>query len=176
MKPETLESLLLDRALGELSPPVAALLDEHLARDHAAARQAEVLAATLQLARRADPGPVQSVSGSLPDGPWLRRAAWQVRWRNNLLRLGQLAACLLLGVFLGRAIRPHEASAAPGRPPLIVAAPVAGVAAASTTKFWSMTRRVAEQTSTSRRSGSPGRDDPLRWESPFKMPRVEEKP
>ena len=40
MKPETLPALLLDRSLGELTPEVEELLQDHLERDAAAARQA----------------------------------------------------------------------------------------------------------------------------------------
>lgn len=41
MKPEQLESLLMDRALGELEPEVAALLDEYLREHPEAQREAE---------------------------------------------------------------------------------------------------------------------------------------
>ncbi len=41
MKPEQLESLLMDRALGELDPEVAALLDEYLREHPEAQREAE---------------------------------------------------------------------------------------------------------------------------------------
>lgn len=53
MKPETLEALLLDHAMGELSPEVAELLETHFAHSPEAARQADRLAATVQQARQA---------------------------------------------------------------------------------------------------------------------------
>jgi anti-sigma factor RsiW len=176
MKPETLETLLLDRTLGEFSPPVTALLDEHLARDPAAARQAAVLAETLQLAHRAVAGTGRSSPRPLPDGQWLHRAAWQARWRKNLLGLAQLAACLVLGIFLGRAVRPEPAVPAEPRPSVIVPAPASLAAAGSQTKFWSLASRAAEQRGGSVRSRGRDGGDPLLWESPFKLPRGEGKP
>ena len=53
LPPETLESLLLDRALHHLSPEVTALLDAHLAQDPAAAAEAQALAETIALAKSA---------------------------------------------------------------------------------------------------------------------------
>jgi len=176
MNPETLESLLLDRALGELSPPVTALLDEHLARDPAAARQAAGLAETLQLAHRAAIGSVQPEPRVLPVGPWLHRAVGQARWRKNLLGLTQLAACLVLGIVLGRAIRPESPVPVQSPPAVMGWAPVSLAAAGSQTKFWSLASRVAEQRSGSVRPRVRDASDQSLWESPFKMPRVEGKP
>ena len=176
MKTETLETLLLDRTLGELSPPVAALLDEHLARDPAAARQAADFTETLQLAHRAVAGSGRSAPRTLPDGQWLHRAAWQARWRKNLFGLAQLAACLLLGIVLGRTSRPAAPEPVQSPPALIGRAPVSLAASGSQTKFWSLASRVAEQRSGSDRSRMRDGGGPLLWESPFKMPRVEGKP
>ena len=176
MKPETLETLLLDRVLGELSPPVAALLDEHLAREPAAARQAAVLAETLQLAHHAVAGSARPEPRSLPDGQWLHRAAWQARWRKNLLGLAQLAACLVLGIVLGRATRPASPEPVQSPPAMMVRAPVSLAATGSQTKFWSLASRAAEQRSASVRSRGRDGGDVLLWESPFKMPRGEGKP
>ena len=53
MKTETLEFLLIDRAMRELPPATAELLDEYLAQNPAAARSAEPVFATLELARQA---------------------------------------------------------------------------------------------------------------------------
>lgn len=176
MKPEILETLLLDRALGELAPPVAALLDEHLARDPASARQAAVLTETLQLAHRAVAGSGRPEPRPLPDGRWLHRAAWQARWRRNLLGLAQLAACLVLGIVLGRALRPEAPVPAETRPPVVGPAPVSLAVAGSPTKFWSLASRAAEQRGASVRARGHDGGHALLWESPFKMPRVEGKP
>jgi anti-sigma factor RsiW len=176
MKPEILETLLLDRALGELAPPVAALLAEHLARDPAAARQAAVLAETLQLAHRAAAPSSGSAPRALPAAPWLRRAAWRARWRGHLFGLAQLAACLVLGIVLGRAIRPESPVTAEPRPSVIVSAPVSLAATGSQPKFWSLASRAAEQRAGSVRSRGRDGGEAMLWESPFKMPRGEGKP
>lgn len=174
MNPETLESLLLDRALGELSPPVAILLEEHLARDPAAARRAAGLVKTLQLARH-------SLANSTPplrartDLNWFRRAAWQARWRSNLVGLAKLAACLVLGTILGRALGPVSGTPDLSRPATIVAAPAAAAASGSHPKFWSLAR-AGEQRGAIARAGLNNRGTQLPWASPFKMPRVEDKP
>src|SRR5512140_2765872 len=64
MKPELLQSLLLDRALGELSPEATALLDEYLACHPDAARCASELDDTLAAARAAT-----RVHSGLPPAP-----------------------------------------------------------------------------------------------------------
>ena len=53
MKHEALENLLIDRALGQLSPEVEALLSEHLATNPAAAQSAAELAEIVALATAA---------------------------------------------------------------------------------------------------------------------------
>jgi len=176
MNPETLESLLLDRALGELSPPVAALLEEHLARDPAAARRAAALAETLHLARRsiADTTPTPALR-SRTDLNWFRRAAWQARRQGNLIGLAKLAACLVLGIILGRAISPEPTSPETTRLATIVAAPAATANPGSHPKFWSLAR-AGEQRGAISRAGLNDRGSQVLWESPFKSPRVEDKP
>lgn len=61
MNSETLETLLIDRALGQLSPEVEVLLGERLATDPAAARIAEQLRETVALAAAALPNPAQKL-------------------------------------------------------------------------------------------------------------------
>ena len=53
MNPETLEALLIDRALGHLSPEVEALLAEHLATSPVAAQTAAELSEVVALASTA---------------------------------------------------------------------------------------------------------------------------
>ncbi len=78
MKPEHLEALLIDRALGELSPEVAELLEDYLRGDPAAQREADrwmrCVADTAQTMSTAGPlrrpGPSDGADG---------RRAWRLR-------------------------------------------------------------------------------------------------
>lgn len=179
MKPELLESLLLDRTLGELSPEVAALLNAHLAQNPAAARRATEFADTLSLARTITAAPIAAPRRPL-DLARLReahRAQHSVTRRFELLRL---AACLALGLGLG-----WLAHTPPSRAELAVASPAAtpglsspapAPAAAPSARFWSVARLVAEERA--RSASAAGHDDPryeLHWNSPTKVPRLEEK-
>lgn len=144
MKPEELDALLIDRATGELAPEVAALLEDHLARDPAAARRSAELAAMTQLARAAVAvrslsslpplrvlAPARASRAFFPPGAdWLRLAA-------------AIAVGLAAGTGVGLKLRPPER------------APIATVATApadesfperatSAPRFWSASRRTAE--------------------------------
>ena len=144
MNPEQLESLLLDRELGELSPAVAALLESHLAQDPAAARHAAALNATLALARRAVASPIVPPPRPL-DVEQLRqahRAAQSVARRTELHRL---AACLALGLGLGWFARPVTTPAGPGVTDFQPAAFAATTPAEPRSTFWSVTRLTASQ-------------------------------
>ena len=54
MNPQSLQAILIDRALGELSPEVAELLDHHLANDADARAEAARLETTIGIAGKAD--------------------------------------------------------------------------------------------------------------------------
>jgi hypothetical protein len=90
MKPETLEALLIDHALGRHSPDVEALLAEYLAADPAAARTAAELRDLVALATAALRRPVARLELPLHiEGLfWFRRA-------NRVLAL---AASFIVGV------------------------------------------------------------------------------
>jgi len=180
MKLENLESLLLDRALGELPPAVLELLDEHLAQNSAASRQAETLAATLQLARQAV---------ALPPGISPRPLAWdklrqaQRRWYwHGLMReVLRLAACAVLGLTLGwyaHAPRPASALAQTTHPEPTTAPVVPGESSsggmAADTRFWSLAKLQAEQRTRPAPASHQGSRYQLQWDSPMKMPRVVE--
>jgi anti-sigma factor RsiW len=140
MKIETLEPLLLDHALGELRPEVAALLEAYLAQNPAAAARAGALSETLALARRAV-APASETPRAL-DLARLRREqrfARSLAFRTELLRL---AACLALGLGLGwflAARRPAPAAA-----PVAVAPLAPAVTVAPPVRFWSVTRFAPE--------------------------------
>ncbi len=175
MKPEMLDPLLLDRALGELSPGVAALLDAHLAQNPDATHRAVELAGTLQIARAATAAPAGSPPHPL-DRERLRRAHRAqlfARRRSEILRL---AACLALGLGLGwlvHAPQPRENIVA--APPATTPASALPAADNPPARFWSLARFEAEQramtASASRREGH----FELHWNSTVKMPHVEGK-
>ncbi|HVS53785.1 MAG TPA: hypothetical protein VHD62_15625 [Opitutaceae bacterium] len=141
MKTENLEMLLLDRALGQLAPEVAEMVDEHLARDPAAARCAEEWAATLQLARATVAAENFQVGDS---GAGLARVRRAWRWRSAGVEVMKLAACVALGLAAGWAMRaPRSMPAA-----ITVAGPVRVRAMSPSPSpaaaFWIAARREAE--------------------------------
>lgn len=144
MKPEHLESLLLDRELGELSPAAAALLEDYLATHPATAERAAGLKATVHLAQRALATPAAAAPRPLDLRALERaeRAAQPVSFRPELYRL---AACLALGLGLGWFARqspsPTGASTLPAQPTTsLVATP-----AEPRSNFWSVARLTASQ-------------------------------
>jgi anti-sigma factor RsiW len=145
MRPELLEPLLLDRALGELPPEVAALLDEHLARDPNSARQAAELDKTLMFARAVTRLDAEAPVPAL-DAARLHDAARSEQAATRRSQWFRLAACLALGAIAGWLARPVPA-------PTIVAAPAAAALAATTPRplgatpagLWSRSRIVSEQ-------------------------------
>jgi anti-sigma factor RsiW len=108
MNPATLDSLLIDRELGELPAPVVELLDAYLTGDPAAAQRAAACRATVDLARRASSAPSPMASAPRPFDPIrLQRAhatAVAISRRREFYRL---AACLALGAGLGWLLRPE---------------------------------------------------------------------
>ena len=90
MKPDVIERLLLDRALGRLDPDVDALLADYLANDPSAATQARELQAVVRLASEAVRQPVPAVE--LPSQ--IHRLVWRHRAEQALA----LAASFVIGV------------------------------------------------------------------------------
>jgi len=166
MKPETLEALLIDRAMGELPAEVAELLDAHLIGHPEAALQAGRLATTLQLARQAVAVAEEQPRRSPPVASMRQAQARQRRW-SLAWGFARLAACAVFGLavgWYGHARRPS---------PIIVAASQRE-STSDTMGFWSQSSLVAtlrERQLAESRAFTPYR---LRWESPVKMPRIEE--
>lgn len=172
MTPEMLKPLLLDRALGELTPEVAALLDAHLARDPDAARQAAEYEATLRFARDAVAAPNTPPRRPL-DLDLLRRAQRTQISRLRRIELLRLAACLAFGLAVGWLARtpapPPTLAVFP--PPALITAPAAHPASS----FWSLSRLAAAQrTSLAIARRHEGRYD-LNWTTLPKTPRLEVK-
>jgi anti-sigma factor RsiW len=174
MKTETLEALLLDHALGELSPEVVELLETHLAHNPEAARQAAGLASTVQRARQAMAITQEAPRRSLAVER-LRQAQMTHRRRAFMGELARLAACVVLGLTLGW--YGHTARKAP-----VAAAPVAPLVAAvelpstpkSANDFWSLAYLEAAQRERQPVASRTTSRYRLHWDSPVKMPRVEE--
>jgi hypothetical protein len=99
MKNETLELLLLDRALGQLAPETAELVEEYLAQNPAAAVHATALSDTVGLARttvrRDDAGPGR------PEADGWARVSRAERWRTVAAQGWKLAACVAVGIAVG---------------------------------------------------------------------------
>jgi anti-sigma factor RsiW len=179
MKPETLDALLLDRAIGELPAEVAELLETHLARDPDAARQAEKLAATIQLARQAVAMAPEQPRRPLAVERLRRVRTWQRRW-SMTWGIARLAASVAIGLALGWYGRVLVRGPGLVEPAAITRAARAFAATArpeaetGSRGFWSQSgvwaaaegQQAAERRATSRYR--------LRWESPVKMPTFEE--
>jgi anti-sigma factor RsiW len=100
MDTETLDRLLMDRALGALPPDADALLAAYLGCDAAAATRAQEFDVAATAARRLFQEPVPSV---LPPFPALGiHKVEQARQRVHVLRQGVgIAAALVVGIGLG---------------------------------------------------------------------------
>lgn len=162
MKRETLDGLLIDQALGELSAEVAELLDAYTASDDAASARREGLRTTLDLTRdlwrRAEPARPTAV----PAFP--ARAVAKALSRRNMLRWirpAALAACLGLAFAAGWRMKPAE-QVFSGAPHIRIAA--AEVPTRAGRGFWSYEER---------RTVEPARHEQVvRWSSPLRWPRT----
>ena len=92
MKPDILERLMMDRALGRLDPDAEVLLADYLANDPAAATQARELQEIVRLATKVlqHPAPVVEMPTQIN----------QLVWRHRTERLLALAASFVIGVGL----------------------------------------------------------------------------
>ena len=90
MKPDVLERLLLDRALGRLEPDVDTLLADYLDDDASAASQARELQEVVHLAKEA----VRQRVLAIEPPPQFQRLIW----RHRAERVLALAASFVIGV------------------------------------------------------------------------------
>jgi anti-sigma factor RsiW len=90
MKPDVIERLLLDRALGRLDPDTDALLADYLASDASAATQARELQDVVYLAGEAVRQPVLAVEPP--------NQIHRLVWRHHAERALALAASFVIGV------------------------------------------------------------------------------
>lgn len=171
MNDETLDALLIDRALGELAPEVDALLAAYLAHEPDHAARAQRLAGTIELARVA----------AAADATAPRRPTKLPKWRAPRAAVGafrrveliRLAACLALGVAAGwMADAQWSARKQPAARPIAAAAPgLKGAHDREGTEFWSVNALTRGQALRPAIDRAPYR---LRWESPGKQPSLEE--
>jgi len=92
MKPDILERLLMDRALGRLDPDAEVLLTDYLANDPAAAAQARELQETVSLATEVMRRPTSAVE--------MPTQIHQLVWRHRTERVLALAASFVIGMGL----------------------------------------------------------------------------
>lgn len=162
MKDETLNTLLTDRALGELSPEVSELLDAYVSQDPHLDRRAQERQSVVATLRSAISVPTPKVAAWRPPHPprvWPAPTEW-----------ARLAAVLVLGVATGWvfAVVRHAQEASIGSTASRSVA-VVSPAPADAAVFWRSPLK-------DRRSNAydAAREYRLRWESPGKMPTVEE--
>jgi anti-sigma factor RsiW len=171
MKTEMLDRLLFDRALGELTPEVAALLEEYLAQNPTAARRALELTATVQLARSAVALPRETPCPL--DLDRLRRAEQVESRKVRSAEIFRLAVCLAIGLTVGWLTRSTPEKIAIDTAAIGTPSDSPREAPTPSADFWSRTRLAAEHhASPPERTNHRGH---LRPDTPFKTPRWEEK-
>lgn len=170
MKPETLEQLLIDRALGTLPADVGELIEAYLRSDSTAARAAASFTDTARLAREA----IGVAESRTPEFPAERvRSAAAGRRMMNRARFGlSMAACVVFGLgagwlwFASDAGRPEARRVSP-------AAPVEVVSLAASRErdtphgIWSVDRILRNVGAKSMRGEAISK---LVWSSPIERP------
>lgn len=171
MDAETLERLLMDRALGTLPADADTLLEAYLTHDAAAAERAREFAAAAAAARQvlhageAAPLPPFPVTRALK----LEQVRQRIRWLRNT---SGIAATLVMGIGLGAwlAQPPAARPAGPDRPQSVLVAHPAKSAGEDShgTGFWSVSRLARRI-----RGPRPVPAAPLLiWDSPVTQPRL----
>lgn len=173
MDSNTLERLVMDRALGELEPDVTVLLDAYLEGRPAERQATEPIARTVQFAREALaedlPTPAASWSVERINSRLQSRERWGVAGR-----FARLAACVLIGVgvhmaWTGRtAMKPADQTSG-GSQMIAAVTPNPGVELTGTHNagFWSV-KRVYDRAG--QHKSETGRR--VIWDSPLSAPRL----
>ena len=155
MNSDCLQRLVMDRALDELSPDTAELLEAYLEDRPETSLEVREIEDTLSLARQVIRGP-QRAAAELPplklDRVILNRRGRRARWVGVL----GMAACLMLGFWLGR-----------GGPILPTTAQSSNIGGAEQTAedFWSV-RRLSARPATEDSTGH------VHWSSPSAWPQL----
>jgi hypothetical protein len=174
MKTETLDALLIDRALGALPPEVAELLENYLIQNPDAARQANSLLSTVQLARTAVATP-SLLKNHVPPLDSVRKALAVQRRRRLAWQMSKLAACVALGLTIGLAARSGGRSDGTPNAAAVSVRPAAGSvepAAAGRDGFWSLANFAPDKAEHATAAGLDSRYR-LHWDSPVKLPHLE---
>jgi hypothetical protein len=163
MNNETLNILLTDRTLGELSPEISELLDAYVSQSPGLAQQAQERQRLVAMLRSAVAMPAPKIVGwQLPRTPraWFAPSEW-----------ARMAAVLAVGLSFGWAVAVLRQAKATSVG-VAIAAPrsvaVMSPAPASAAEFWRLP--LSDKRANARNEG---RGYHLRWESPGKLPRVE---
>lgn len=171
MDAETLERLLMDRALGSLPQDSEALLEAYLSHDLGAAERAREFADATDAARQVLRSGEATTLPAFPITQVLKleRAQRKIRWLRNT---AGIAATLVVGIGLGAwfAQVPARVPLGAGSTPIEMVARLAGPADAESRgkRFWSESRlaRVVHRSQPTRGTQK------LIWDSPVARPRL----
>jgi anti-sigma factor RsiW len=166
MNRDTLERLMMDRALGELEPDIGELLDAHLKNDPQAANEVREITETLLLAKRAF---TRASEPALPAPIFDHRIlAFPNRppaARRVLYRISGMAACVATGAFLG--ILLARQSVLPSAPKTPSEAVAPAIMASSEPGFWSARRLRLGQATLPMAANAR-----VVWKSPVRIPEI----
>jgi hypothetical protein len=146
MEPQKFEAIFMDYALGATTPEVAALIEAFQEKDADVRRHVAEWRGVTALARRAIPAQ-EFVNVPIFPRSRLQNALRSAQWRRTAVWGAALAACLMLGYFVGKRgfDRVEVPASSSGVPTALVAAPAAAnVPVAAVNEFWSQSRLVAE--------------------------------
>lgn len=172
MKKESLDMLLVDRALGELSPEVAELLEEYFATHPNAAVSAHEVEEVLDRVREFAQRDMAPRTEALPRHKW-REVLRSAQVRIWFPRVVGLAACLVVGVLIGglTSQSPHKLSDGQGIPLIQESGEESRAAEPAAGGLWSKARLAKE--SLREPEARPARHR-LFWDPRSQQPRVEE--
>lgn len=164
MNTQTMERLLIDKRMGELSPDTAQLLDAYLALTPDSAALAAEIDTVLELAGRALEPAVRDSAEDLPPFPaHPANALGRTRREKGWVRPIAVAAAIVLAFFLGTRTATSPQIAPADRSEMVVhsANPTS-----SDEQFWSVNRYASRHRAAQRA---------IEWNSPLFWPRIGER-
>ena len=169
MKQESLEALLIDRSLGELSPEAGELLAEYLVAHPEAAITARELEQTLDSARDFARQDLASIA-PVVSAPWRQEASIARFWRW-WPQVAGLAACLALGIMIGWGGSARKSHSEMALPALVHDMPMVEDSRPVSSQLWSLSRLV--EASNSQPSPAVGKRYRVTWDPRSLKPRFE---